>query len=192
MSKELIRLQDLVMEFDGERILDGINLYFNDHEFLTLLGPSGCGKSTTLNLLSGLLNPTGGKIFFGEDDVTDLPAEHRGVGLVFQSYALYPHLTVEQNIRFPLENLKGKNKLSKEEMAQRVLEAARLVQIDGLLERKPSELSGGQQQRVAIARAIARRPRVIFADEPTGNLDTKMSVEIMELFTKLGLKRILI
>ena len=160
--------------------VDNFTLTIEDGELVGLLGPSGCGKSTTLNLLSGLLTPTGGKIFFGEDDVTDLPAEHRGVGLVFQSYALYPHLTVEQNIRFPLENLKGKNKLSKEEMAQRVLEAARLVQIDGLLERKPSELSGGQQQRVAIARALVKAPRILLLDEPLSNLDARLRLQTRE------------
>ena len=160
--------------------VDNFTLTIEDGELVGLLGPSGCGKSTTLNLLSGLLTPTGGKIFFGDDDVTDLPAEHRGVGLVFQSYALYPHLTVEQNIRFPLENLKGKNKLSKEEMAQRVLEAARLVQIDGLLERKPSELSGGQQQRVAIARALVKAPRILLLDEPLSNLDARLRLQTRE------------
>ena len=180
MSKELIRLQNLVMEFDGERILDDINLYFNDHEFLTLLGPSGCGKSTTLNLLSGLLKPTSGKIFFGEDDVTDLPAENRGVGMVFQNYALYPHLTVRQNILFPLQNRKGKDKLSKEDMEQKALEAAKLVQIDQLMDRKPSELSGGQQQRVAIARALVKMPRVLLLDEPLSNLDARLRLQTRE------------
>ena len=160
--------------------VDNFTLTIEDGELVGLLGPSGCGKSTTLNLLSGLLNPTGGKIFFGEDDVTDLPAEHRGVGLVFQSYALYPHLTVEQNIRFPLENLKGKDKLTKEQMAQRVVEAARLVQIDGLLERKPSELSGGQQQRVAIARALVKSPRILLLDEPLSNLDARLRLQTRE------------
>ena len=125
-----------------------------DGKLIGLLGPSGCGKSTALNLICGLQKPTEGKIFFGEDDVTGLPPENRGVGMVFQNYALYPHLTVEKNIQFPLENLKGADKLSKEEMSKRVLEAAKLVQIDHLLERKPNELSGGQQQRVAIARAL--------------------------------------
>ena len=127
-----------------------------DGKLIGLLGPSGCGKSTALNLICGLLKPTEGKIFFGEDDVTGLPPENRGVGMVFQNYALYPHLTVEKNIQFPLENLKGADKLSKEEMSKRVLEAAKLVQIDHLLERKPNELSGGQQQRVAIARALVK------------------------------------
>ena len=112
-----------------------------DGKLIGLLGPSGCGKSTALNLISGLLKPSEGKIFFGEDEVTNLPAENRGVGLVFQNYALYPHLTVKQNIQFPLENLKGKDKLSKEEMNRRVLEAAKLVQIEMLMDRKPSELS---------------------------------------------------
>ena len=106
-----------------------------DGELIGLLGPSGCGKSTTLNLISGLQKPTSGRIFFGEDDVTDLPPENRGVGLVFQNYALYPHLTVKQNILFPLQNLKGKDKLSKEEMGKKAYEAAKLVQIDELMDR---------------------------------------------------------
>ena len=125
-----------------------------DGKLIGLLGPSGCGKSTALNLISGLLEPTAGQIFFGEDDVTHLPPENRGVGLVFQNYALYPHLTVRQNIMFPLENLRGADKLTKAEMAERTLAAAKLVQLEGLMDRKPSELSGGQQQRVAIARAV--------------------------------------
>ncbi|MBQ3952236.1 MAG: ABC transporter ATP-binding protein, partial [Oscillospiraceae bacterium] len=123
-----------------------------DGKLIGLLGPSGCGKSTTLNLISGLEKPTSGRVFFGDTDVTDLPPENRGVGLVFQNYALYPHLTVRQNILFPLQNLKGDKKLSKDVMEAKALEAAKLVQIDSLMERKPSELSGGQQQRVAIAR----------------------------------------
>ncbi|MBQ4434774.1 MAG: ABC transporter ATP-binding protein, partial [Clostridia bacterium] len=117
-----------------------------DGKLIGLLGPSGCGKSTTLNLICGLEPPTSGQILFGDDDVTHLPPENRGVGLVFQNYALYPHLTVEENIMFPLQNLRGKDKLSKEEMKRRVLQAASLVQIDQLMERKPSEMSGGQQQ----------------------------------------------
>lgn len=152
-----------------------------DGKLIGLLGPSGCGKSTALNLICGLLKPTEGKIFFGEDDVTGLPPENRGVGMVFQNYALYPHLTVEKNIQFPLENLKGADKLSKEEMSKRVLEAAKLVQIDHLLERKPNELSGGQQQRVAIARALAAKPAIILADEPTGNLDSRTGMDVVSL-----------
>ena len=151
-----------------------------DGKLIGLLGPSGCGKSTTLHLLSGLQRPTSGKIFFGEDDVTNLPAEHRGVGLVFQSYALYPHLTVRQNITFPLENLKGKQKLSKEQMQQKALDAARLVQIDELMDRKPSELSGGQQQRVAIARALVKMPRILLLDEPLSNLDARLRLQTRE------------
>jgi len=151
-----------------------------DGKLIGLLGPSGCGKSTTLNLISGLLKPTSGRIFFGKDDVTDLPPEHRGIGLVFQNYALYPHLTVRQNILFPLQNLKGKDKLSKEVMAQKAYEAAKLVQIEELMERKPGELSGGQQQRVAIARALVKMPKVLLLDEPLSNLDARLRLQTRE------------
>lgn len=151
-----------------------------DGKLIGLLGPSGCGKSTVLNLISGLLKPTGGRIYFGEDDVTEFPPEHRGIGLVFQNYALYPHLTVRQNILFPLENLKGKDKLSREEMLKKADEAAKLVQIDGLMDRKPRELSGGQQQRVAIARALVKRPRVLLLDEPLSNLDARLRLQTRE------------
>ncbi|MBQ7460248.1 MAG: ABC transporter ATP-binding protein [Oscillospiraceae bacterium] len=151
-----------------------------DGKLIGLLGPSGCGKSTTLNLISGLEKPTSGRIFFGETDVTELPPENRGVGLVFQNYALYPHLTVRQNILFPLQNLKGEKKLSKEVMEEKALEAAKLVQIDMLMERKPSELSGGQQQRVAIARALVKMPSVLLLDEPLSNLDARLRLQTRE------------
>ena len=151
-----------------------------DGQLIGLLGPSGCGKSTALNLISGLLAPSEGQIFFGEDDVTHLPPENRGVGLVFQNYALYPHLTVRQNIMFPLENLRGADKLTKAEMAERALDVARLVQLEGLMDRKPSELSGGQQQRVAIARALVKRPRVLLLDEPLSNLDARLRLQTRE------------
>ena len=151
-----------------------------DGVLLGLLGPSGCGKSTTLNLLSGLQKPTSGRIFFGDDDVTDLPAENRGVGLVFQNYALYPHLTVRQNITFPLENRTGKDKLTHQQMADRALEAAKLVQIEELMDRKPKELSGGQQQRVAIARALVKMPRILLLDEPLSNLDARLRLQTRE------------
>ena len=151
-----------------------------DGKLIGLLGPSGCGKSTTLYMISGLQQPTGGKIFFGEDDVTDLPAEARGVGLVFQNYALYPHMTVKQNIMFPLQNLRGPDKLTKEEMIDKAHYAAKLVQIDELMDRKPSELSGGQQQRVAIARALVKMPRVLLLDEPLSNLDARLRLQTRE------------
>ena len=151
-----------------------------DGKLIGLLGPSGCGKSTALNLISGLIRPTSGRIFFGDDDVTDLPPENRGVGLVFQSYALYPHLTVKENILFPLQNLKGADRPSKEEMERRALEAAKLVQIEGLMERKPGEMSGGQQQRVAIARAVVKMPRVLLLDEPLSNLDARLRLQTRE------------
>lgn len=156
------------------------NFEIPDGKLIGLLGPSGCGKSTTLNLISGLVKPTEGRIFFGEDDVTELPPENRGIGLVFQNYALYPHLTVRQNILFPLQNLKGKDKLSKEEMEKKVTEAAKLVQIDELMERKPRELSGGQQQRVAIARAMVKMPKVLLLDEPLSNLDARLRLQTRE------------
>ena len=151
-----------------------------DGKLIGLLGPSGCGKSTALNLISGLQKPTSGRIFFGDDDITAVPPEKRGVGLVFQNYALYPHLTVKQNITFPLENLKGKEKMTKADREKRAYEIAKLVQIDGLMERKPSELSGGQQQRVAIARALVKMPRVLLLDEPLSNLDARLRLQTRE------------
>ena len=151
-----------------------------DGKLVGLLGPSGCGKSTTLYMISGLQNPTGGKIFFGDDDVTELTPENRGVGLVFQNYALYPHMTVKQNILFPLQNLRGADKMTKEQMMERAYEAAKLVQIDELMERKPSELSGGQQQRVAIARALVKMPKVLLLDEPLSNLDARLRLQTRE------------
>ena len=166
-GKEVIALNDFSFEIP-------------DGTLVGLLGPSGCGKSTTLNLICGLQAPTEGRIFFGEEDITDLPPEKRGVGMVFQNYALYPHLTVEQNIIFPLQNLKGKDKLKKDEMKKRALSAARLVQIEELMDRKPAELSGGQQQRVAIARALVKTPRVLLLDEPLSNLDARLRLQTRE------------
>ena len=166
-GKEVVAVNDFTFEIP-------------DGKLIGLLGPSGCGKSTTLYMISGLQKPTSGKIFFGEDDVTELSTENRGIGLVFQNYALYPHMTVKQNIMFPLENLKGADKLTKAQMQERALEAARLVQIDELMNRKPSELSGGQQQRVAIARALVKMPRVLLLDEPLSNLDARLRLQTRE------------
>ena len=160
--------------------VNDLTLEIPDGKLVGLLGPSGCGKSTTLNLICGLEKVTEGTIFFGDRDVTALEPEHRGVGMVFQNYALYPHLTVRQNIQFPLENLKGKDKLTKEELKRRVDEAAKLVQIDELMERRPSELSGGQQQRVAIARALVKMPHVLLLDEPLSNLDARLRLQTRE------------
>ena len=160
--------------------VNDFNFAVPDGKLIGLLGPSGCGKSTVLNLISGLLKPTDGRIFFGEDDVTELPPEHRGIGLVFQNYALYPHLTVRQNILFPLQNLKGKDKLTKEEMLSKTMEAAKLVQIEELMDRKPREMSGGQQQRVAIARALVKMPKVLLLDEPLSNLDARLRIQTRE------------
>lgn len=162
------------------RAVDHFNLTIPDGKLISLLGPSGCGKSTTLNLISGLETPTSGQIFFGEDDVTRVAPENRGIGLVFQNYALYPHLTVRQNIIFPLENRKGADKLTKVQMNEMAREAARLVQLENLMERKPKELSGGQQQRVAIARALVKNPRVLLLDEPLSNLDARLRLQTRE------------
>ena len=151
-----------------------------DGKLVGLLGPSGCGKSTTLYMISGLQKPSGGQIFFGDEDVTKLSPENRGVGLVFQNYALYPHMTVKQNIMFPLQNLKGKDKMTKEAMVERAYQAAKLVQIEDLMDRKPSEMSGGQQQRVAIARALVKMPRVLLLDEPLSNLDARLRLQTRE------------
>ena len=183
-----VELQNLTKIFPGrnkkikEEVVAVNNFTFTipDGKLVGLLGPSGCGKSTTLYMISGLQKPSGGKIFFGDDDVTNLPAESRGVGLVFQNYALYPHMTVKQNILFPLQNLKGEDKMTKEQMLERAYEAARLVQIDELMDRKPSELSGGQQQRVAIARALVKMPRVLLLDEPLSNLDARLRLQTRE------------
>ena len=181
-------LQDLTKIFPsrdkkaGKEVVavNNFNFEIPDGKLIGLLGPSGCGKSTTLYMISGLQRPTSGRIFFGDDDVTELSTENRGIGLVFQNYALYPHMTVQQNILFPLQNLKGADKLSKEEMQERAYNAAKLVQIEELMDRKPSELSGGQQQRVAIARALVKMPRVLLLDEPLSNLDARLRLQTRE------------
>ena len=180
-------LQDLTKIFpsrskNGQEVIavNKLNFEIPDGKLIGLLGPSGCGKSTTLYMICGLQKPTSGSIFFGDDDVTELSPENRGVGLVFQNYALYPHMTVKQNILFPLQNFKGKDKLTKSEMLERAYNVAKLVQIDDLMERKPHELSGGQQQRVAIARALVKMPRVLLLDEPLSNLDARLRLQTRE------------
>ena len=170
MSKELIRLQNLTMEFDGERILDGINLYINDHEFLTLLGPSGCGKSTTLRIIGGFLTPTDGNVLFDGQRINDVPAYKRQINTVFQRYALFPHLDVYDNIAFGLRVAK----VPKEEIHERVTKMLEIVSLKGYENRRITNLSGGQQQRVAIARALVNEPKVLLLDEPLGALDLRL------------------
>jgi len=179
--------QNLTKHFPGRTknepgvvAVNSFNFEIPDGKLVGLLGPSGCGKSTALNLISGIETATSGRLFFGERDVTDLSPDKRGVGLVFQNYALYPHMTVRENIRFPLENLRGDKKLSRDEMNRKVDEAAKLVQIERLMERKPAQMSGGQQQRVAIARALVKRPDVLLLDEPLSNLDARLRLQTRE------------
>ena len=171
-----VKLCDLTKKFGNFTAVDNFNVTLEDGELISLLGPSGCGKSTILNMLAGILPVSGGKIMFDDDDVTNLPPEERGIGLVFQNYALYPHMSVLKNICFPMEI----QKVPKEERIQRAMEMARLVHVDTKLERKPKQLSGGQQQRVAIARALVKRPRLLLLDEPLCNLDARLRLEMRE------------
>ena len=176
-----IRLENLTKIFTDKngketRAVDDLSITIPSGKLVGLLGPSGCGKSTTLFMIAGLLKPSGGKIFFGDDDVTKLAPEKRGIGLVFQNYALYPHMTVRQNIMFPLENLN----IKRSEADVLVEEMARLVGIHDQLDKKPAQLSGGQQQRVAIARALVKKPRVLLLDEPLSNLDARLRLQTRE------------
>lgn len=196
MSKELIRLQNLCMAYDDELVLDHLNLYINDKEFLTLLGPSGCGKTTTLRIIGGFTTPTSGDVLFDGVRINDIPPHQRQINTVFQKYALFPHLNVFENVAFGLRMQKrpdpadptGKHrvKIPEEEIRQRVMDMLESVSLKGFENRKPDALSGGQQQRVAIARALISRPEILFADEPTGNLDTKTGEEIMALLQEIN------
>ena len=192
MSKELIRLKDVTMSFDGETVLDNLNIYFNDKEFLTLLGPSGCGKTTTLRIIGGFQTPTSGDVFFDGVRINDVPPHLRKVNTVFQKYALFPHLNVYDNVAFGLRIPKeadgetdksGKRqtvKLSKTEIDARVREMLEIVSLKGFEHRSVTSLSGGQQQRVAIARALVNRPKVLLLDEPLGALDMRLRKDMQQ------------
>ena len=182
MSKELIRLRDLCMAFDDEPVLDHINLYINDKEFLTLLGPSGCGKTTTLRIIGGFATPTSGDVLFDGVRINDVPPYQRQINTVFQKYALFPHLNVYENIAFGLRM----QKLPEAEIKERVMEMLETVSLKGFEHRRPEALSGGQQQRVAIARALVNRPKVLLLDEPTTALDVTIQAQILEMLKKLN------
>ncbi len=196
MSKELIRLSDCVVKFDDEIILDHLNLYINDKEFLTLLGPSGCGKTTTLRIIGGFLSPTSGDVFFDGQRCNDIPPHKRQVNTVFQKYALFPHLNVFENVAFGLRVPKTgedgrKVRLPEREIKERVMEMLEVVNLKGFEKRPVSALSGGQQQRVAIARALVNRPKVLLLDEPLGALDMRlrkdMQNELKRIQQELGI-----
>ena len=201
MSKELIRLRDLCMAFDDEPVLNHINLYINDKEFLTLLGPSGCGKTTTLRIIGGFATPTSGDVLFDGVRINDVPPYQRQINTVFQKYALFPHLNVYENIAFGLRMQrrpdpndptgKRKVKIPEEEIDQRVMEMLEVISLKGFEHRKPDALSGGQQQRVAIARALVNRPKVLLLDEPLGALDLKlrkdMQIELKRIQQQVGI-----
>ena len=198
MSKELIRLTDCVMSYDGDVVLDHINLYINDQEFLTLLGPSGCGKTTTLRIIGGFLSPTSGDVFFDGVRINDVPPHKRAVNTVFQKYALFPHLNVFENVAFGLRIPKAREteengkkqikkvKLSKQEIQDRVMEMLEVVNLKGFEKRRVTQLSGGQQQRVAIARALAADPEIIYFDEPTSALDPELTGEVLKVLRDLA------
>jgi len=171
-----ITIENLTKKFGNTTAVDNLSVTMESGKMIALLGPSGCGKTTILNMLSGILPATSGKIFFDDQDVTALPPEKRNIGLVFQNYALYPHMTVLENICFPLE-IKG---VPKKQRIEKAKELAELVRISEYLNRKPGQLSGGQQQRVAIARALAKEPQLLLLDEPLSNLDAKLRVEMRE------------
>ncbi len=178
MEIKMVNLTKIFTAKDKKEVhaVDHVDLTIPSGKLIGLLGPSGCGKSTTLYLIAGLLRQNEGHIYFEDDEVSEMPPEKRGIGLVFQNYALYPHMTVRENILFPLQNLK----VEKDEAKARTLEMAELVGLQEMLDRKPKELSGGQQQRVAIARALVKRPRVLLLDEPLSNLDARLRLQTRE------------
>ena len=201
MSKELIRLRNIRMAFDDEVVLNDLNLYINDKEFLTLLGPSGCGKTTTLRIIGGFTTPVSGDVLFDGVRINDVPPYRRQINTVFQKYALFPHMNVFENVAFGLRMQKrpdpkdpsGKRrvKIPETEIRQRVLEMLEVVSLKGFESRKPDALSGGQQQRVAIARALVNRPKVLLLDEPLGALDLKlrkdMQLELKKIQQQVGI-----
>lgn len=180
--KKVIELRNVTKQFDGETVLDSINLDIYDNEFLTLLGPSGCGKTTTLRMIGGFETPDQGDILFLGERINDIPPHKRNINTVFQRYALFPHLNVFENVAFPLRE----QKLPRDEIEQKVNEMLALVKLTGFERRNVTRLSGGQQQRVAIARALALRPDILFFDEPTSALDPELTGEVLKVIRDLA------
>ena len=178
----VVSLRDIVVEFDGQRILDGLNLDIHDKEFVTLLGSSGCGKTTTLRLIAGFLEPNSGKVLLKGQDITGVPPYKRPVNTVFQKYALFPHLNVFENVAFGLR-LK---KMDEETIRRKVRDMLEVVGLKGFERRSISQMSGGQQQRVAIARALAMKPEILFFDEPTSALDPLLTGEVLRVIRSLA------
>ena len=173
----IVSLRDIVVEFDGQRILDGLNLDIHDKEFVTLLGPSGCGKTTTLRMISGFEYPTSGSVFIGERDVAKIPPNKRGISMVFQSYALFPHLNIWENVAYGLKVAK----VSQDEVVRRTNAVMELMQLTGMERRFPNQLSGGERQKVMLARALAQEPTLLLLDEPTSSLDIRNQYQVLQI-----------
>ena len=187
-KKKLIQFRNIVKEFDGQIVLKGVNLDIYENEFVTLLGPSGCGKTTLLRILGGFLEATEGKVIFDGEDISLVPPHKRELNTVFQKYALFPHMTVYQNIAFGLKI----KKVSKDVIEQKVMRMLKLIGLEGYENKNVTLLSGGQQQRVAIARALVNDPHILLADEPTGALDSDTSLQVMDLLKEVAKDRLVV
>ena len=183
MNKEFVKFDKVDKSYDGKTlVVKDLQLDIEEGEFVTMLGPSGSGKTTCLMMLAGFETPTHGEIYLDGKAISSIPPHKRGIGMVFQNYALFPHMTVYENLAFPLRV----RKIPKDEADKKIDKALSMVSLQGFADRMPGQLSGGQQQRVAIARALVNKPSIIFADEPTGNLDSKTEADVLKLFKDLN------